>query len=242
MNELEQKQQFARDTYNAVRNILYNKYNVNNNNLAGYMTSQIMEESGWGQKPTGTYNYFGIKARKGEPYTEVLTTENINGKEQKLKQKFRNYENLEDGLNGYIDLLVNKYDILNHGYSIFDYSRQLKSKGYATRADYENRLQGVYNGKTFRKALDNYNPDIKIKQFEWQTPQQYQFIQFKKQGGTMKQKQKKIIKAEDGLSFWDWFIGPKRGEATPENTTGLGYWFGRLFTTHKSSSSRQALL
>ena len=162
MNELEQKAQFARDTYKSVRDILYNKYRNYNDNLARYMTAQVMEESGWGQKPTGTYNYFGIKAKKNEPFTEVLTTESIGGKEQKIKQNFRNYNSLEEGLSGYVDLLVNNYDILNHGNSIKDYARQLKSKGYATRDDYESRLEGVYNGKTLKYALGNYsyNPPI----------------------------------------------------------------------------------
>ena len=60
------------------------------NGLARYMASQIIEESGWGQKPSGTFNYLGIKAKKGEPYTSTLTTESINGKEQKVIEKFKN--------------------------------------------------------------------------------------------------------------------------------------------------------
>lgn len=150
------KQQFARDTYKAVRNILYKKYKTDNDNLARYMTAQIMGESGWGQKPSGTFNYFGIKAKSGEPYTEVLTTEYINGQKKKMMQRFKNYKNLEDGMEGYIDLLVNNYDILNHGDSIQRYGTQLKSKGYATDPNYATRIADIYNGRTFRSALDGY--------------------------------------------------------------------------------------
>lgn len=145
-----------------------------------------MEESGWGTRQTGTYNYFGIKARKGEPSKKVLTTENINGKEKKLFQDFRNYQSLEEGLASYVDLLVNNYDILSHGTSMDDYAYHLKQKGYATREDYPKRLSGIYNGRTFRQALQDYQvtPEPELYQFDyhsipsWQPP-----ISYKKQGG-----------------------------------------------------------
>ena len=87
------------------------------------MSSQIMQESGWGQKQSGKNNYFGIKAKKVEPYTSVLATEEINGKKIKLNQNFRDYESFEEGISSYIDLLINNYDILNHGTSINNSSK-----------------------------------------------------------------------------------------------------------------------
>ena len=90
MTEIEQKQQFARDSYKAIRNILYKEHGIDNDNLARYMTLQVLQETEWGKKPSGKNNYFGIKAKKGEPYTSTLTTESINGKEQKVIEKLKN--------------------------------------------------------------------------------------------------------------------------------------------------------
>ena len=41
-------------------------------------------------------NFGGIKAVGNSPYVEKWTTEHINGKKEKVKAKFRKFDNLED--------------------------------------------------------------------------------------------------------------------------------------------------
>lgn len=154
------KQQFARDVYSNLRNILYHSYNSDNDDLARWMTAQIMGESDWGQRPTGTYNHFGIKAKKGEPYTEVLTTEYINGVKRKMPQRFRNYDSLEDALKGYVGLLVDNYNVLDSD-SLDSFTGHLKK--YATNPNYAKDISNIYNGKTFVGALKDFTVDPRRK-------------------------------------------------------------------------------
>lgn len=83
----------------AARDILARKYKIFDLNLAKLIASQAMHESAWGEKPTGTYNYYGMKAKQGEPYTLRDTHELINGKYVKVKSKFKNYNSFEEGIN-----------------------------------------------------------------------------------------------------------------------------------------------
>ena len=155
MTEIEQKQQFARDSYKAIRNILYKEHGIDNDNLARYMTLQVLQETEWGKKPSGKNNYFGIKAKNNEPFTSVLTTEYIDGKKTMLKQNFRDYDSLEDGYSSFVKNLVTNYDIKNHAKSLNDYTSHVAKK-YATDPEYANKLSGIYNGRTFKQAMDGY--------------------------------------------------------------------------------------
>jgi flagellum-specific peptidoglycan hydrolase FlgJ len=58
---------------------------------ASISLAQFALESAWGTKITGTNNYFGIKAVKGQPFTEVWTHEFLNGKMVEEQQPFANY-------------------------------------------------------------------------------------------------------------------------------------------------------
>lgn len=211
MNELEQKQQFARDVYAIIRNKLFYDYDLDNDDLARYMLSQTMQESGWGQRQSGKYNYFGIKAKKGEPFSSILTTEYINGKPTKLQQNFRDYENLEDGLSEYIKLLMNVYNVGEHSSSIDDYATHV-AKRYATDPEYVKKLKGVYEGRTFRNALKGYTvTPQKKKKLQLEYPPIFKpvndlrkpepiIIPYKKSGGNIIQKFKTKFKIEKLIS------------------------------------------
>ncbi len=54
-------------------------------------------ESSYGKSmPAGSNNPFGIKASAGQAYVEAWTTEYINGKKTKVRQKFQVFTNLEE--------------------------------------------------------------------------------------------------------------------------------------------------
>jgi hypothetical protein len=66
-------------------------------------------ESGWGKSPSGKNNFFGQKASANEPGTWLWTTENINGKNVRVKAKFRDYETPEEGVRAKVKRWDYKY-------------------------------------------------------------------------------------------------------------------------------------
>jgi len=58
---------------------------------ASISLAQFGDESEWGQKVTGNYNYFGIKAVPGQPFTMCPTHEERNGHYMAVMQPFANY-------------------------------------------------------------------------------------------------------------------------------------------------------
>jgi flagellum-specific peptidoglycan hydrolase FlgJ len=59
--------------------------------------AQFLLESNWGKAGMGdAYNYFGIKAREGEPFVSKATSEFVNGKKVGQKAKFRRYSSMAE--------------------------------------------------------------------------------------------------------------------------------------------------
>jgi flagellum-specific peptidoglycan hydrolase FlgJ len=72
---------------------------------ASISLAQFALESAWGKKVTGTNNYFGIKAIKGQPYTDVWTHEFLKGKLVREQQPFANYDSPEAAFIAHAKLL-----------------------------------------------------------------------------------------------------------------------------------------
>ncbi|MDN7558790.1 glycoside hydrolase family 73 protein [Burkholderia orbicola] len=68
--------------------------------------AQWAQESGWGRKMSGKNNPFGIKARKGQAGTDVVTHEEVNGKRVKMVQRFADYESMADAFTAHANLLA----------------------------------------------------------------------------------------------------------------------------------------
>ena len=71
--------------------------------------SQWAIESGYGKYQSGKNNFFGQKASANEPGTWAWTTEYINGKNVKVKAKFRDYETPEEGVRAKVERWDYKY-------------------------------------------------------------------------------------------------------------------------------------
>ena len=87
-------------------------------------------------------NFGGIKAVGNSPYVEKWTTEHINGKKEKVKAKFRKFDNLEDYARYKVNLLNNKRYMAFNGNKEGFFDR-VKRGGYATDVDYVNKLNRV---------------------------------------------------------------------------------------------------
>ena len=70
--------------------------------------AQWAEESGYGQHTSAPHNYFGIKARDGEPFKLSMTREVYNGKSVWLPQKFRAYANDAEAFTAHAELLADR--------------------------------------------------------------------------------------------------------------------------------------
>lgn len=59
--------------------------------------AQFLLESGWGKAGMGdAHNYFGIKARDGEPFVTKPTTEYVNGAPVQVQARFRAYASMAE--------------------------------------------------------------------------------------------------------------------------------------------------
>jgi flagellum-specific peptidoglycan hydrolase FlgJ len=71
--------------------------------------AQFLLESGWGKSGMGdAHNYFGIKARDGEPFVTKSTTEFVNGKPVQVDARFRAYPSMADCFADHASLICNR--------------------------------------------------------------------------------------------------------------------------------------
>lgn len=72
---------------------------------ASVSIAQWAVESAWGTRCTGTFNYFGIKAVAGQPYTVCQTHEVVDGKSVLIHAAFANYASLDAAFTAHAQLL-----------------------------------------------------------------------------------------------------------------------------------------
>lgn len=128
---------------------------------ANFMISQAALETGWGRHEirhadgTTSFNLFGIKAGKNwkGPVAEVMTTEYINGKAQKVVQKFRAYGSYAESFADYAKLMKDspRYQGVvasassRRSDAAVGFAQGLQKAGYATAPDYAEKLTRVIN-------------------------------------------------------------------------------------------------
>ena len=109
--------------------------------------AQACIESAFGESVLASkyHNYFGMKC--GSSWTgssvNMKTHEEVNGSLISIKDNFRTYANMEDGIKGYFDFISkSRYDNLKSATSSRDYLEKIKADGYATSSTY---VDTVYN-------------------------------------------------------------------------------------------------
>lgn len=113
---------------------------------AKYLVAQDALESGWGSRYVGNYNFGNITigSDKNASYTEGGDHDS---KGNKITQKFRNYDSIDDYVNAKISLLNSKrYNAFadNTDDARTFYSRIVKG-GYAEDPNYLTKILRVYN-------------------------------------------------------------------------------------------------
>jgi flagellar protein FlgJ len=126
---------------------------------AAFMVAQAAHETGWGRKNirmadgSNSFNLFGIKAGSGwkGATTQVMTTEFVDGRPQKMAQTFRAYSSYEESFTDYARLMKTnpRYREVvagaNTTLSAHGFAHGLQRAGYATDPAYADKLGRVIN-------------------------------------------------------------------------------------------------
>lgn len=114
------------------------------------LAAQWALESGWGKHQSGKNNYFGIKARPGEPGTMRRTREVLRGRNVMINDRFADYASLEDGIAARVAFIRENKRYTRGGYYSASTPEQaavaLQRSGYATNPNYARALIGLMRG------------------------------------------------------------------------------------------------
>mgnify|MGYP003474700569 CR=1 FL=1 len=111
--------------------------------------AQAILESGWGKSSLASkyHNYFGLKcggAWKGKSVNMATKEEYKVGTLTNIRDNFRVYDSMEDGVKGYFDFInTRRYANLKGVRSPEEYVRRIKADGYATSSTYVDTLMKV---------------------------------------------------------------------------------------------------
>ena len=116
------------------------------------VAAQWALESGWGTKPSGKNNYFGIKAGAGEQGTSKQTWEVYDGKEVNTSARFKNFDTPQGSVNELVSRWHQDYKGyrgVNNAADAFAAADMLTSEGYATDPNYAKKLKDIMSGFDF---------------------------------------------------------------------------------------------
>lgn len=115
------------------------------------VAAQWAVESGWGAKESGKNNFFGIKARPGQPGTMRRTREVLNGRTVYINDRFADYNTLEEGIAARVAFTKQNKRYTNSGYfsarTPYEAAQALQRGGYATDPNYANSLAAIIKGR-----------------------------------------------------------------------------------------------
>jgi len=121
---------------------------------ARFIIGQAALESGWGKREikntdgSSSHNVFGIKATSdwSGKTTNAVTTEYVNGKPQKVVEKFRSYDSYEDALTDYASMLKSnpRYaPVVEASRDAAGFAHGMQKAGYATDPQYAKKLISI---------------------------------------------------------------------------------------------------
>ena len=119
--------------------------------------AQAILESGWGKSTLASkyHNYFGLKCGstwKGKSVNMITKEEYKVGTMTSIRDNFRVYDSMEDGVKGYFDFInTSRYSNLKGVKSPEEYALRIKFTGYATSSRYvDNIMRVIHDNKLTR--------------------------------------------------------------------------------------------
>jgi len=130
--------------------------------LAGFIAAQAIAETGWGASIPRTadvfsWNALGIKKRSRHQTGVVNTTQEfVNGKGLRVEEEFAVFESFADCFDDYLYMMENfpRYKAVLQAKNVHEFAQALSDGGYATDPAYVKLVTGVFNGRTWKKAMD----------------------------------------------------------------------------------------
>nr|DAD93583.1 MAG TPA: Muramidase (flagellum-specific) [Podoviridae sp. ctKzN3] len=125
--------------------------------------AQAILESGWGKSSLASkyHNYFGLKcgsAWKGKSVNMATQEEYTVGVMTDIRDNFRVFDSMEDGVKGYFDFInYSRYANLKGVKDTEEYCRRIKADGYATSSKYVDSLLRVIRDNNLTR-FDNNEP------------------------------------------------------------------------------------
>lgn len=126
------------------------------------LAAQTGWETGWGKSSliNEAWNFAGIKAREGEPYVVKRTHEVENGQTIWKDAKFRKWDSLEEGLEGYASFFHRnkRYaKALQYPNDPYQFIVEIRQAGYATSLNYITNLHGILDKYIVGKNISEYS-------------------------------------------------------------------------------------
>ena len=151
---------------------IYNSAKKQGDKFPELTVAQAALETGWFKHKSGKNNYFGQKATQSQKGTSLTTTEVANNKYYKTKQKFRDYESIDEAMSDRVKKWSSKYsDAKTPDEALSKIWRYDKNKGtgvgYATDIKYGEKIKSILG--SLGTALSDAEP-IETAQQEEQTP------------------------------------------------------------------------
>lgn len=130
--------------------------------------AQAIIESNSGKSILGYkyHNYFGMKCGsrwKGKSVNLKTKEEYTVGTLTTIKDNFRVYDSIEEGVKGYYDFISTKrYANLKESKTYVEYAENLKADGYATSSKYVNTLCTIVDTHNLTKydSFFNFNDEV----------------------------------------------------------------------------------
>jgi flagellum-specific peptidoglycan hydrolase FlgJ len=129
--------------------------------------AQAILESGWGKSSLASkyHNYFGLKcggAWKGKSVNMATKEEYKVGTLTNIRDNFRVFDSMEDGVKGYFDFInTSRYANLKGVKSPEEYVRRIKADGYATSSKYVDNIMRVIRDNKLTRFDGKGDGDMK---------------------------------------------------------------------------------
>ena len=129
--------------------------------------AQAILESGWGKSGLASkyHNYFGLKCGsswKGKSVNMATKEEYKVGTLTNIRDNFRVYDSMEEGVKGYFDFInTSRYANLKGVKSPEEYVRLIKADGYATSSKYADNIMRVIRDNKLTRFDGNGDGDMK---------------------------------------------------------------------------------
>ena len=154
------------DTGNKNKDFLGKVYNATrsagaSHHEAALAASQAAWETGWGKHAPGN-NLFGIKAGKSwkGDVQHLMTSEVINGRKVRMREPFRKYGTLEEGMKDRVEFMRKKFPGTASATSMEGMMHGLMNGKYGAYATDPNYTQKI--GGTYTKYFGNVDPGMVV--------------------------------------------------------------------------------